>query len=177
MMQTMEYSVLQQQPTMIHEYPGSMVLDCPECGGQMVLRMSYKFNKPFYGCLNFPHCRCAHGAHPDGRPLGKPADTATKRWRILAHAALDPLWGRDDSSLHKQIQNRYRRAVYAWLGDQLGIANVGVDCHIGLFDAARCQQVIDACKDATRQQILNWHAARFPQPKKKHRRPPRYAHY
>ncbi len=164
-------------PTLQQFYPASAVLDCPECGGEMVLRKSPKYPKPFYGCLNYPLCRATHGAHPDGRPLGKPADAPTKRWRIAAHAALDPLWGRDEEGLHKQIQNRYRRAVYAWLAGQLGISNVGEDCHIGLFDATRCEQVVNACQGITRQQILNWHAARFPQPKKKHRRPPRYAHY
>ena len=43
MMQTTEYSVLQQQPTMINEYPGSMVLDCPECGGQALTREASAF--------------------------------------------------------------------------------------------------------------------------------------
>lgn len=164
-------------PTLQSSYPASTVLICPECGGEMVLRKSIRFDKPFYGCIHFPLCRATHGAHPDGRPLGKPADAATKRMRIAAHAALDPLWGRNEEGLHPQIQKRHRRAVYAWLAVQLGISNIGEELHIGLFDSPRCQQVIDACQNVTRQQILNWHAARFPQPKKRHRRPPRYAHY
>lgn len=166
------------QPTLVLLYPASCVLNCPECGGAMVLRKSSKYPKPFYGCIHYPLCRATHGAHPDGRPLGKPADAETKRWRIAAHAALDPLWGRDEEGVHCQIQKRQRRVIYAWLAEQLGIRNVGEECHIAMFDSAQCQRVIEACKGITRQHILNWQAARMPQPqKKRHRRPPRYAHY
>jgi ssDNA-binding Zn-finger/Zn-ribbon topoisomerase 1 len=166
------------RPRLADIYPLSTVLDCPECGGEMVLRESHKYNRPFYGCINFPSCRATHGAHPDGKPLGIPADAETKRWRIAAHNALDPLWGRDEENLHAQIRKRYRNAVYSWLGERLGIENIKEHCHIGLFGIERCQQVIAVCQGANRQNILAWHNERMPKPKKKrHRRPPRYAHY
>lgn len=166
------------QPTLVQMYPASSVLDCPECGGAMVLRKSLKYPKPFYGCVHFPYCRATHGAHPDGKPLGIPANAETKRWRIAAHAALDPLWGRDEPGLHSQVQKRYRNAVYAWLGERLGIMDVKQNCHIAMFDTARCQRVIEICQGMTRQQILAWQIDRMPQPqKKRYRRPPRYAHY
>ena len=178
MSESMESLSVNITPTLQQFYPASTVLCCPECGGEMILRKSPKYPKPFYGCLHYPLCRATHGAHPDGRPLGKPADSVTKRWRIAAHAALDPLWGRDEEGIHCQIQKRHRRAVYAWLAEQLGIRNVGEECHIAMFDSEQCQRVIDVCKNVTRQHILNWQAARMPQPqKKRHRRPPRYAHY
>lgn len=175
MSDVMEYAAT--RPTLQLLYPNSTVLSCPECGGEMVLRKSTKYPKPFYGCIHYPMCRATHGAHPDGRPLGKPADAETKRWRIAAHAALDPLWGRDED-VHCQIQKRQRRVIYAWLAEQLGIRNVGEECHIAMFNSEQCQRVIEACKGVTRQHILNWQAARMPQPqKKRNRRPPRYAHY
>lgn len=46
----------------------------------------------FWGCSRFPECRSTHGAHPDGRPLGKPATAEVKQARIAAHAAFDRLW-------------------------------------------------------------------------------------
>lgn len=166
------------RPRLVDIYPASKVLDCPECGGEMVLRESHKYNRPFYGCINFPQCRATHGAHPDGKPLGIPGDAETKRWRMAAHDALDPLWGRDEEKLHPQIRKRYRRSVYWWLGEMLGIHNIKEHCHIGLFNVEQCQQVIALCQDTSRQQILDWQAERMPKPKKKkHRRPPRYAHY
>ena len=36
----------------------------------------------FYGCSRYPVCQNTHGAHPDGTPLGKPANKATREARI-----------------------------------------------------------------------------------------------
>jgi ssDNA-binding Zn-finger/Zn-ribbon topoisomerase 1 len=174
----MVVSTLSLKPTLQSQYPASTVLVCPECGGDMILRKSPKFPKPFYGCTHYPMCCATHGAHPDGSPLGIPANAETKRWRIAAHAALDPLWGRDDEALHQVIKKRYRHAVYDWLAYVLQIMDAKRDCHIARFDIHRCQQVIEVCKGVTREQILNWHQARFQKQKpKRKRRPPRYAHY
>src|SRR6478752_167673 len=64
-------------------------ITCPHCGVPMVLREQHALKRKFYGCSRWPNCDGTHGAHPDGRPLGIPADRRTKKMRIVAHAAFD----------------------------------------------------------------------------------------
>jgi ssDNA-binding Zn-finger/Zn-ribbon topoisomerase 1 len=113
-------------------------LVCPECGADMVLRES-KYG-PFYGCTRYPACDASHGAHPDGTPLGVPADKETKAARIAAHAAFDQLW--DKAS--KAGRAAARRGAYRWLREQLGMTRE--ECHIGRFDKAMCTRVIELCE-------------------------------
>ena len=60
--------------------PKATVLTCPECGARMPWQMS-KYGG-FYSCERYPICKGTHGAHPDGSPLGIPANWATKDARI-----------------------------------------------------------------------------------------------
>lgn len=106
---------------------------CAECGSPMELRNS-RFGK-FWGCTKFPMCKGAHGAHEDGRPLGIPADRATKQLRIKAHEAFDRLW---------KGRQMTRSKAYRWLQEQLGLSSAA--CHIGQFDADKCKQVIKVCQ-------------------------------
>lgn len=64
----------------------------------MILRETQKYRyqrsqKPrkFYGCSKWPSCKNAHGAHPDGRPLGHPADKETRALRHDVHELLNQL--------------------------------------------------------------------------------------
>lgn len=109
-------------------------LECPECGGVMVLR--YAPNSPFakrcpvfYGCAQFPLCRATHGAHPDGKPLGKPADPATKKARMAAHEVFDRLWKGPHAPMN-------RKAAYAFLRERLGLDDE--TGHISMFDQQQC---------------------------------------
>lgn len=108
-------------------------LQCPECAAPMRLIRHFQFGKPFYGCSKFPKCRGSHGAHADGRPLGKPADQATKKLRILAHDWFDQLWKECGYT---------RKEAYSMLADQLKVKEV----HIGEQDAEGCQAVIQAAR-------------------------------
>lgn len=117
---------------------------CPECGSLMVLRHSQKFNRCFYGCSRYPKCQATHGAHKDGTPLGIPANTETKEWRIKAHAAFDQIWR--DSPL-----TNARQIAYKILADSMAIDVK--DCHIGLFDMDECKIVI-ALQETLRQKFL-----------------------
>jgi ssDNA-binding Zn-finger/Zn-ribbon topoisomerase 1 len=110
----------------------------PDCGGDMVLRDS-KFGK-FYGCVRWPACDATHGAHPDGTPLGVPANKETKQARMAAHAAFDQLWHRATRAGRKSARSK----AYAWLREQLGLTKD--QCHIGRFDKAMCQKVIELCE-------------------------------
>lgn len=108
-------------------------LQCPECGAPMRLRMPSGFGNVWYGCSTFPKCRGSHGAHPDGTPLGVPANAATKKARIEAHAWFDQLWKECGFS---------RKQAYSMLADQLGVAII----HIGEQDIEGCNKVIEASK-------------------------------
>lgn len=114
---------------------------CPECGADMVLRETLKFKhkdgtpRKFFGCLNWPQCTATHGAHPNGRPFGKPGDLETKKARLLAHFSFDPLW---------KNGNMGRKEAYLWLSEQMGIP-FG-DCHIGDFTKEQCINAIEICK-------------------------------
>jgi ssDNA-binding Zn-finger/Zn-ribbon topoisomerase 1 len=100
----------------------------------MVLRHTPKFGgRLFWGCSRWPTCSGIHGAHPDGRPLGIPADAETKRARIAAHAAFDRLWRGGQMS---------RGEAYRWLQTALGMTKE--EAHIGRFDAATCARVVAA---------------------------------
>jgi ssDNA-binding Zn-finger/Zn-ribbon topoisomerase 1 len=110
-------------------------IKCPDCGALMVLRNSR--HGPFYGCSSYPECTATHGAHPDGSPLGIPGTREVKDARIAAHAAFDAFW---------RGAGMTRKQGYAWLQDRLGM--IPDACHIGRFDAATCEQVIEAVKEA-----------------------------
>lgn len=106
-------------------------LKCAECGATMLLRMSKKFGRPFYGCVNFPTCKGTHGAHPDGRPLGTPADKTTKQARIRAHSVFDLIWK----------QNRLSRAqAYAWMRKKMKLSDE--DGHIGGLTKEQCEKLV-----------------------------------
>lgn len=100
---------------------------CGECGSPMELRNS-RFGL-FWGCTRYPKCKGTHGAHPDGRPLGKPADKETKLARMRAHAAFDRLWKEGP---------RNRGQAYGWLKAQASIPD-----HIGEMSVAECNTLIE----------------------------------
>jgi hypothetical protein len=115
-------------------------LRCPEagCGAVMVLRETKRFTKNgkprlFYGCSMWEITRCpgVHGAHPDGKPLGVPADKETKQWRIKAHEVFDKLW--------KQY-GLTREEAYGMLQSLMEM--IPEQAHIGNFNAVQCQELI-----------------------------------
>jgi len=114
------------------DLPGAKILDCPECDGKMFLRQSK--HGPFYGCENFPTCRAAHGAHPNGEPLGVPANAETKKWRIRAHDGFDHIWK------HGEVR---RNDAYSALAQYMSISRD--ECHIGSFDIEQCEEVLNFC--------------------------------
>ena len=108
-------------------------MNCPECDGKLVLRNS-KYG-PFWGCERFPDCTATHGAHPDGTPLGIPADKKTKKSRIKAHDVFDKFWKK---------QKMTRKGAYWWLQKQMSMTKE--ECHIGRFNIEQCEQVVKVCK-------------------------------
>lgn len=93
-------------------------------------------NKPFHACF---FCDAWVGCHPGStRALGDVANAEARRSRSRAHAAFDPIWKSKEMS---------RSAAYKWLAASLGIEPS--QCHIGTFDTASCNRVVDLC--ATRE--------------------------
>jgi len=109
-------------------------LSCPECGAPMIRRSSHY--GMFYGCSNYPACKATHGAHPDGKPLGRPADKATRLARIRAHRAFDSLW------IPRHIMTRDQ--AYDWLKEVMSV--VEPEAHIGSFCKEQCDMLIDLAR-------------------------------
>lgn len=87
----------------------------------------------FYLCAP---CDAYVGCHDDTtRPKGRLANAETRLARIAAHTAFDQLW---------QSGDMRRGDAYRWLAGQLGIPRK--KCHIGNFDVARCQRVVEAAQ-------------------------------
>lgn len=114
---------------------------CPYCGKKSHLAdgtVIYPHRpdlakKLFYRCTP---CGAFVGCHPGTiTPLGRLANAELRKAKQAAHAAFDPKWQGGDIR---------RQRAYAWLAEQLGIPRE--DCHIGLFDEALCQRVIEACR-------------------------------
>lgn len=117
--------------------PAAHFLDCPDCGSKMQLRKSKFSNGLWYACEFYPQCKGSHGAHPDGKPLGRPADGVTKHWRIKAHDLLDPIY----ECYPKGRPRRHARwRAYMWVAYAMNLSMV--DAHIGLFTIEQCQQLI-----------------------------------
>lgn len=112
-------------------------IDCPECGAPMRLRESKRLKKTFFGCSRWPLCDGTHGAHPNGEPLGIPANAETKAARTRAHHAFEKV---------ESIAGR--KAAYKWLATVLKIERK--DAHIGMFDLAMCERTIGAVTSYTR---------------------------
>ncbi len=103
---------------------------CGECQSPMALKNS-RFGK-FWGCTRYPLCMGTHGAHPDGKPLGVPANAATKQARMRAHAAFDRLWRSGKMS---------RTDAYRWMQKNMDLTKD--EAHIGKFDMAKCAKLED----------------------------------
>lgn len=114
---------------------------CPYCGKCAEFVDSAEvYNGRSYGMIYLCRpCDAYVGCHGNGKgdsPKGRLANAELRRWKIAAHNAFDPLW--------KFVPFRGRRSsAYAWLAEQMGLPKEKT--HIGMFDVAECQQVIQIC--------------------------------
>ena len=144
--------------------PLTKPLPCPECGSPMTLAKDrFKVGRHYYRCIRKKEgCKGAHGAHPDGSPLGIPANQETKQWRIKAHDAFDNFW---------RSHGMQRQEGYRWMQKAM---NMTVDeAHIGKFTITLCQRLITdisifefkmknvKCKICKGTQMLPCHACLF----------------
>jgi ssDNA-binding Zn-finger/Zn-ribbon topoisomerase 1 len=105
-------------------------MKCPECNSEMILKNS-RYGK-FYSCINWPKCKGSHGAHPNGLPLGIPADAETKKLRIEAHKLFDKLW---------ENSNMTRTQAYQKLQNLMNMTKE--EAHIGKFNKEQCLKMIE----------------------------------
>ncbi|MBE0568938.1 MAG: hypothetical protein IH577_04610 [Deltaproteobacteria bacterium] len=118
----------------------------------MVIRRTGKYRwkngegRLFYGCSRWPDCRSTHGAHPDGSPLGVPANGETKAARVEAHVAFDGM---------TKALGWNRTGAYVWLGRKLRIPEERIkeECHIARFDLNTCARVVEICQTATKGRV------------------------
>lgn len=103
-------------------------LRCGDCGGPMCA-VSGRYGE-FFACVQYPICKGAVGAYPDGRPLGVPANAKTRAARVSAHATFDRLW-------KEQLMSRHE--AYQWLRLTFKLSSSAT--HIAQFDITTCEQV------------------------------------
>jgi len=109
-------------------------MPCPEDSCTGTLRRKDSRHGLFYGCDQWRKTGCvgAIGCHPDGSPLGVPAKQSTRKTRMAAHAAFDPIWKDGPMS---------RSEAYAWLAIKMG----RVEVHMGEMSESECLEVISIC--------------------------------
>lgn len=127
-------------------------VDCPYCGAAAELvggGVIYPHRPDLHGLWFWRCAPCdAHvGCHRAGArvpsragrvvsdgtlPLGKPANAELRKTRVLAHHALDSLWG---------AGRPHRSLAYQWLAEQMGLRIE--DCHIGLMEVDACRRVVE----------------------------------
>ncbi len=116
-------------------------LQCPECGAPMELLFSGKFRykngsrKPYYRCIHYPECSGSHGAHPNGAPLGHPADKETRDLRIVVHAELDRIFPARIMGGKERFKHRRREKIYSWL-ESKGFG------HVSSMNKEECRKVL-----------------------------------
>lgn len=98
--------------------------------------------RPFYGCSRFPECRGTHGAHPDGRPLGIPANKATRKARIEAHRFFDLLW----KPAEGQKARMTRSQAYSWMRKKMKLTET--EAHFSKFTQEQCETCVRVIKAA-----------------------------
>lgn len=115
---------------------------CDYCGRRAEFVDSKVIYGKSYGMIYL--CRCCPGYAYVGvhkgtdRPLGRLADMELRELKKLAHAAFDPLWKEGRFKGH-------RKAAYAWLSEQMGLPQEKT--HIGMFDTAQCERVVQICQE------------------------------
>jgi zinc-finger-containing domain len=69
------------------------------------------------------------------------ANAELRTARRAAHFMFDPMW---------KSRAYSRAAAYQWLAQRLGLTSA--ECHIGLFDVAMCEKVVEVCEKHYRQE-------------------------
>lgn len=110
---------------------------CPYCGGKVIFTDSAILyggtsHGEIYLCTN---CNASVGVHKGTKkPLGTLANSALKLKRRETHNVFDRMW---------KEQKMSRTDAYKWLSAQMKLPEYRT--HIGSFDMAQCEQVLQLC--------------------------------
>ena len=124
------------------------MFNCSNCNSDV--KYMENTSSLFHGVSRGPMwvCTCCSarvGCHKDGTPMGTTANRYERFMRIKAHKSFDLLWSQA-SKRNKSNAFEERSKAYSWLAECL---QIDVEhCHIGMFDAKRCEEVIRICKNA-----------------------------
>lgn len=112
---------------------------CLYCGGKVILTDSSaiygeKSKGNIYFCTN---CNASVGCHKGtAKPLGTLANSVLKMKRRETHVIFDQWW---------KANNMTRSQGYSELAKKMKLPKYRT--HIGQFDMAQCEQVINICRD------------------------------
>lgn len=126
---------------------------CPYCGRPATAATAEEVYGPersrgfrdarFWRCIP---CEAYVGCHPGTDvALGTPAKEPLRKLRSQVHARLDPLWRT------QARRGKARGEAYAFLARALGIS--AGECHVGLFDEARCLLALSRLQGVTMESI------------------------
>lgn len=117
-------------------------IKCDQCGHTNV---HYTDNSVLYGntfgkwskIWYCPSCKAAVSCHPNTHyPMGKMADSATRKARSRAHKYFDQIF--------RKYRLMSRSSAYVWLAREMGIKTK--NCHISYFNAEQCELVVKLSK-------------------------------
>jgi len=114
---------------------------CPYCGKVAVMvtgKRLYPDREDLYRrkFLRCEPCDAHVGIDPITKyPLGFLADARTRRARMKAHKAFDPIWEKTPFT---------RTQAYRWLAEKLDMT--ADECHIARFDVETCKKVVEICE-------------------------------
>ena len=115
------------------------MVNCLECGEPATLvggeaiypHRPDLFYKSFWLCECGAYCGCHSGTTA---ALGFPCGAKTRKARMLAHTAFDPIWKNGQMT---------RKGAYVWLAQITGVPYN--ECHIGNMNAEQAMAVVNAC--------------------------------
>ena len=117
---------------------------CPYClGRSQLVDSAIIYSGKSYGKIYLcGQCDAHVGLHKGtSKSLGRLANADLRFWKRRAHECFDPIWGK---LIEKGVSRRKARAAaYEWLSRKMELPIE--DTHIGYFDVAECQKVIDLC--------------------------------
>ena len=113
---------------------------CGECGSKM--RLTVGCYSLHYSCSKWPNCDGTHGAHPNGDPMGIPANKKVRELRETVYQQLNLIW----NYKFKPERNQ----MYQWIKQNCKKE------HIGEMNEAELKDLI---KKVNKQVIDNYTAA------------------
>lgn len=117
---------------------------CPYCEGVTVYVDSKEVYAKSYGMIYLCRpCSAWVGVHKGtNNALGRIANAELREEKKAAHYYFDKLWLAKVAAGTKK--GKARGKAYIWLSKQLG--TILEETHIGFFDVALCQKVVEVCK-------------------------------